>query len=88
MQRRLGNAGLRVEMDDRSETIGYRIREAESLKVPFMLVIGDREVEGGLVAVRRHGEGDLGSRPLEEAIEMIRDACRYPELPAIGGIGS
>ena len=53
--------GLRVEVDERSESIGKKIREAEVLKVPYMLVVGDAEQEAGAVAVRRHREGDLGS---------------------------
>ena len=54
-------AGLRVELDDRGESIGRKIREAEVRKVPYMLVVGDRESDSGEVAVRRHGEGDIGT---------------------------
>jgi threonyl-tRNA synthetase len=57
---RLTEDGLRVEVDERSESVGKKIREAEVLKVPYMLVVGDAEEEGERVAVRRHGEGDLG----------------------------
>jgi threonyl-tRNA synthetase len=57
----LREAGLRVEIDERSESIGKKIREAEVLKVPYMLVVGDQEREAGEVAVRRHKEGDLGA---------------------------
>ena len=53
--------GLRVYLDDRNEKIGYKIREAQLQKVPYMLVIGDKEVEDGTVAVRRRGEGDIGA---------------------------
>ena len=59
----LRGAGLRVEVDERTESIGRKIREAEVRKVPYMLVVGDREVESSEVGVRRHGEGDLGSMP-------------------------
>ena len=62
----LREAGLRVEVDERSESIGRKIREAEVLKVPYMLVVGDAEQEAGTVAVRRHREGDLGSQPVAE----------------------
>jgi threonyl-tRNA synthetase len=62
----LRDAGLRVEVDERSESIGKKIREAEVRKVPYMLVVGDREREAGAVAVRRHREGDRGSRPVAE----------------------
>ncbi|MGI9080823.1 MAG: threonine--tRNA ligase [Thermoleophilaceae bacterium] len=57
----LCEAGLRVDVDGRTESIGRKIREAEVRKVPHMLVVGDREAEAGEVGVRRHGEGDLGS---------------------------
>ena len=54
-------AGLRAEVDDRTESVGRKIRDAELQKVPYMLVVGDREAEEGTVAVRRHGEGDEGT---------------------------
>jgi threonyl-tRNA synthetase len=57
----LGQAGLRVDVDARTESIGRKIREAEVRKVPYMLVVGDREAESGEVGVRHHGEGDIGS---------------------------
>ena len=53
-------------MDGRTESVGRKIREAEVRKVPYMLVLGDREVEEGQVSVRRHTEGDLGSVPVGE----------------------
>ncbi len=65
---RLAAAGLRAELDERQEKIGYKIREAQLQKVPYMLVVGDREVEQGAVAVRRRADGDQGSRPVEEFI--------------------
>ena len=57
----LRGPGLRVEVDERSESIGKKIREAEVLKIPYMLVVGDQEQETGRVAVRRHREGDTGA---------------------------
>jgi threonyl-tRNA synthetase len=66
---RLRAAGLRVEIDERSESIGKKIREAEVLKVPYMLVVGDKEQEAESVAVRRHKEGDLGVQALDEFAE-------------------
>jgi threonyl-tRNA synthetase len=66
---RLRVAGLRVEIDERSESIGKKIREAEVLKVPYMLVVGDNEQEADSVAVRRHKEGDLGVQSLDEFAE-------------------
>ena len=62
----LGDAGLRVEVDDRGESVGRKIRDGEVRKVPYMLVVGDREAEVGEVSVRRHREGDLGSIPVGE----------------------
>jgi threonyl-tRNA synthetase len=75
------DAGIRCSVDRRSETVGYRIGEAESRKVPFMLVVGEREASSGAVAVRRHGSGDEGAVPVGQALEMIRSACARPELP-------
>jgi threonyl-tRNA synthetase len=57
---------LRTEIDDRSESIGKKIRDAELLKIPYMLVVGDAEQEAGSVAVRRHREGDAGEMALED----------------------
>jgi threonyl-tRNA synthetase len=68
----LREAGLRVQVDERSESIGKKIREAEVLKVPYMLVVGDAELEAGAVAVRRHREGDQGSEPVTEFAERAR----------------
>ena len=64
-------AGLRAEVDDRTESIGRKIRDAELQKIPYMLVIGDREAEEGTVAVRRHGEGDEGTVALGEFVERL-----------------
>jgi threonyl-tRNA synthetase len=63
VQEQLVAAGFRVDLDDRVEKIGYKIREAQLQKVPYMLVIGDKEVAEGTVAVRHRSAGDLGSRP-------------------------
>lgn len=57
----LFDAGMRVEIDERSEKIGYKIREAQLQKIPYMLIIGDKEAESGTISVRRRGEGDLGA---------------------------
>jgi threonyl-tRNA synthetase len=62
----LREVGLRVEVDERSESVGRKIRDGELRKVPYMLVVGDREAERGEVAIRRHREGDLGSVPVAE----------------------
>jgi threonyl-tRNA synthetase len=69
---RLNEEGIRVSLDDRSETINYRIREAQMQQVPFMLVVGDREAEAASVAVRHRRSGDLGVMPLEKFIAQIK----------------
>lgn len=63
---------VRVEVDDRSEKIGYKIRQAQMAKVPYMLVVGDKEVEEGTVNVRKHGGDELGSVPFEEFFSSIK----------------
>ncbi|PKM80888.1 MAG: threonine--tRNA ligase [Firmicutes bacterium HGW-Firmicutes-14] len=64
---------IRGETDGRNEKIGYKIREAQLEKVPYMLVIGDREVENRTVAVRKRGEGDLGARDLAGFVETVKN---------------
>jgi threonyl-tRNA synthetase len=66
----LGAAGLRVEVDERQEKIGYKIREAQLQKVPYMLVVGDKEADQGSVSVRSRAGGDQGSRPLDEFVQL------------------
>ena len=65
----LKKAGLRAECDLRHEKVGYKIRSAEMQKVPYMLIVGEREMENKAVSVRRHGEGDLGSVALSDFVE-------------------
>jgi threonyl-tRNA synthetase len=69
---RLVAAGLRARFDDRTESVGRKIREAELAKVPYMLVVGDRETEADAAALRRHGEGDLGTLPVDQVIDRLR----------------
>jgi threonyl-tRNA synthetase len=77
---RLVAAGFRVEIDERVEKIGYKIREAQLQKVPYMLVIGDREAAEGTVAVRSRSAGDLGSRPVDTFIADALDEVRTKAL--------
>ena len=65
-------AGIRAELDTRSEKIGFKIREAALEKVPYMLVIGDKEVQQNAVAVRERGGKDLGVMPVPEFIDKIK----------------
>ena len=68
----LREAGVRVEADDRSESVGKKIRDAELGRYPYMLVVGDREQEAGAVAVRSHEEGELGAMPVAAFAERVR----------------
>jgi threonyl-tRNA synthetase len=67
----LREAGARVEVDDRGESVGRKIRDAELRRIPFMLVVGDREAEEGTVAVREHREGDTGSMAVADFAERL-----------------
>lgn len=67
----LERLGIRAECDLRNEKIGFKIREAQVQKTPYMLIIGDKEVENGVVAVRARKEGDLGTMPLDDFIIRI-----------------
>lgn len=69
----LKNAGILATCDDRNEKMGYRIREAQLEKIPYMLIIGDKEVETSTVSVRKRGGADLGSMPIEEFIAKARE---------------
>ena len=68
--------GIRVKVDDRSEKIGYKIREAQLQKTPYMLVVGDKEVEDGTVSVRHRGEGDIGSMELSSLCDRLADEVK------------
>jgi threonyl-tRNA synthetase len=71
-------AGARAELDDRSESVARKIRDAELRKIPYMLVVGERELEDGVVAVREHRAGDLGSETLERFGERLRAGYTRP----------
>ncbi|MFC4305012.1 threonine--tRNA ligase [Cohnella boryungensis] len=66
-------AGVRVESDLRNEKLGYKIREAQLEKIPYMLVIGENEASNGTVSVRRRGEGDLGAQSVQEFVARMKD---------------
>jgi len=67
---------VRVEVDDRAEKIGYKIREAQLQKVPYMLVVGDKEQEAGEVGVRNRKDGDVGAMKLEDFVEKIDEEIK------------
>jgi threonyl-tRNA synthetase len=70
VQQQLNIAGIRAETDDRGEKIGKKIRDTELLKIPYMLVVGEKEMSEEKVSVRRQGKGDLGAQPVGHFIEM------------------
>lgn len=66
-------SGISVEADLRNEKLGYKIRESQLEKIPYMFVIGENEMNRGTVSIRKRGEGDIGTKPLEEVISMLKD---------------
>ena len=83
VEAQLRAAGLRVELDDSNEKLGYKIRQAQLEKVPVMLVVGAKEAENGTVAVRLRTGEDLGALPLEATVARIarQAADRLEDLP-------
>lgn len=69
---KLQQAGIRVELDDRQEKIGYKIREAQLQKIPYMLILGEKEVEAGNVGVRSRKDGDIGAMEIDEFVEKLK----------------
>ncbi len=76
LQAELDEKGFRVEVDERNEKIGYKIREAQMQKIPYMLVIGDKEIESGSVGVRSRKDGDLGAMKKEDFIAKLDEEVR------------
>ncbi len=75
---KLKEQDIRGLLDDRDEKIGRKIRDAETKKIPYMLIVGEREASEGLVAVRKHGQGDQGSLNLDEFVNQFRIECAAP----------
>ena len=73
---RMMGAGLRVEVDDRKERMQAKIRDAQLQKVPYMLIMGDRDIEANAVSLRTRNEGDLGQQPIDEVIARIVEEVR------------
>ncbi|WP_417102279.1 threonine--tRNA ligase [Hominenteromicrobium sp.] len=71
VKKQLEDKGFRCEVDDRSEKIGYKIREAQLEKVPYMVVVGDKDVENNTISIRKRKEGDLGAMTVEQFLEKI-----------------
>jgi len=78
LRTKLKSAGIRIDLDDRPETIGYRIRDAETKKIPYMLIVGEKEKNEGSVDLRKHGEGDLGSFSIEEIRDRLEKEGKPP----------
>ena len=76
VENRLREAGIRAESDLRNEKLGYKIREAQLDKTPYMLIVGEQEASAGTVSVRRRGEGDLGVQPIGEFIDRVLEEIR------------
>jgi len=79
VHKRLDEAGIRVELDTRNEKVNYKIREAQTQKIPYMLIIGDKEIERNSVAVRHRAKGDLGAMPLDEFEGKLQEEIRTKE---------
>lgn len=81
---------IRAELDDRSEKVGAKIRDAEMQKIPYMCVVGAKEMESGSISLRRHGEGDLGSMSIDQLIELLKKEIENKgldlEAHSLGGI--
>ena len=80
VQEELIEKGIRVELDERQEKVGYKIREAQMEKVPYMLIVGDKEIEANAVGVRARKDGDIGQMALEDFIEKINKEVQNYEL--------
>jgi threonyl-tRNA synthetase len=72
VRKQLDDAGIRATVDERSEKVNLKIRDAQLQKIPYMLVVGDREQESGKVAVRNRKHGDQGAQPLADFIAAVR----------------
>ena len=73
VEAQLTAAGLRVSCDLRSEKIGYKIREAQLEKVPYMIIVGDKDIEAGTISVRHRKDGDLGAMKLDEFLALAQE---------------
>ena len=76
VETQLKGAGIRIEVDGRSERMNAKVRDAQLQKVPYMLIMGDREAADGAVSVRLRSGQDLGPKPLDEVMELILEGIR------------
>lgn len=77
---KLEEKGLRVEVDDRSEKIGYKIREAQLEKVPYMILCGDKDIEGNVISVRSRKQGDIGAMSVDEFLAKVMEEIETKAL--------
>ena len=81
VKKKLEAAGIIwIEVDDRSEKLGYKLREAQLEKVPYMLVVGDKDIENGTVSVRSRKNGDMGAMNVDEFIKLICEEVETKKL--------
>ena len=73
VERELVNAGMRVEIDESNEKLGYKIRQCELQKVPYLLIVGEKEVTDNVISVRKRKDGDKGSMSVQAFIDMTAD---------------
>jgi len=76
VERELVNAGIRVETDESNEKLGYKIRQCEIQKIPYILIVGEKEASDNLVAVRKRKDGDKGQMSVQAFIDMTADDRR------------
>ncbi|MBJ81014.1 MAG: threonine--tRNA ligase, partial [Myxococcales bacterium] len=84
VKKSLDSNGLRVEIDERSEKLGFKIRDAELKKIPIVLVVGEREAEQNEVSVRFRKKDNRGNMPLDQAIALVLEAAAAPDNPVLG----
>ena len=70
---KLKEMGVRAEIDNRNEKVGYKLREHKLMKIPYLIVIGDKEVASGDITVNSYKKGDLGTQPLDSFLAMLKD---------------
>ena len=76
VKEKLASAGFRVNVDDRAEKMGYKIREAQLKKIPYMLVVGPNEAAENKISVRSRKEGDIGAKTIDEVISAMREEIK------------
>lgn len=80
VEEQLRRGGITVEADLRNEKLGYKIREAQLEKIPYMFIVGENEMNEGSVSIRKRGEGDLGAKPLAEVVQLLQEEIRTHQV--------